>query len=346
MADEHRETNAPVAPRVAIISTSINAMPSAYTRWASQGDLIVAGDVNSDTKLRDFVDTIGGEYISPDEQEYWPFSDSIGWRTIQRRNVAIMVAYARRYDYVVTVDDDNHPCRDWVAQHVNHLQGHVPPNTVVVHGDNGWVDPGRFVVPAHHQRGVPYGVVRNHIVNATGPDEWSSLVVSTAQVLGDPDCDAVTRIAHRPQVSHVLYNAVVADDDWTAFNSQATVWDGRWAPLMACLPHVGRYDDIFASFIAKAIMRAQRKTVYVGEPSVTQRRNEHNVVDDLRAEYYGMNATPHLIRVLDDVDLLDKMSLVDAYGFCIDLLEWHDALPPETLRFMDLWRKSWLELEW
>jgi hypothetical protein len=343
VAGEHREED---APRVAIVSTSINATPTAYARWAAQGDLIVAGDMNSPPQLAEFVDSIGGEYIHPDEQDFWPFSSTIGWRTIQRRNVAIMVAYARHYDYVATVDDDNHTGIGWVDQHVGHLRGHLPPNTVVAHGDHGWVDPGAFVTPSHHQRGVPFDTIREHPLSQPAEPYDNSLVVSTAQVVGDPDCDAVTRIVSQPRVHSVRLNAIVGVSEWTAFNSQATVWDGEWAPLMACIPWVGRYDDIIASFIAKRVMRAHNKTLYVGEPAVIQDRNVHDPISDLRAEYVGMQLTPGIVRVLDAIDLDDNMDLCDAYGLIVELFNHHQVLNPEALYFMDLWQKSWEVLQW
>jgi hypothetical protein len=342
VADGDREA----APRVAIVSTSVNATPSAYAEWAQQGDLIVAGDRNSPLILADYVKDLGGEYLTPGEQEFWAFSDSVGWNTIQRRNAAVMVAYARQYDYVVTTDDDNHPTEDWVKRHVGHLQGKLPSDTVVVHGDRDWIDPGMFVNPTHHWRGTPYGVVRYHTVLGLTPQYKDSVVVSTAQVLGDPDCDAVTRLVNSPRVESVQYNAIADRDSWMAFNSQATVWDGRWSPLIACIPHVGRYDDIIASFVAKRVMMAHEKTVYVGSPAVVQSRNEHDLIGDLRNEYYGMQATPYVVDALRRTPVGYYGDVVDGYSACVDALEHNNALNPDALKFMHQWASTWRTYQW
>lgn len=347
MAHQDRGSDAWVnPPRVAIVSTSVNPSPRAYAAWASQGDLIVAGDVNSPPELADFIEALGGEYLTPKDQNDWPFSDIIGWRSIQRRNAAAMVAYARHYDYVVTVDDDNYPSHNWVMGHVQNIRGKVPDGTVVAFGDGEWVDPGRFVTPNHKMRGTPFGAVHTHTLAAATTGDAHTIVVSTAQVLGDPDCTAVTRLTQSPKVTEVNYDVIVGVNQWVAFNSQATVWEGRWSPLLAVLPFVGRYDDIIASFIAKRIMMAHDKTVFVGEPAVVQTRNEHDVVGDLRNEYYGMEATPGIVKCLEFADVTWNMTLPDAYGACIDALTWHNALHPDALRFMQAWRTVWIENEW
>jgi hypothetical protein len=331
---------------VAIVSTSVNHSPEAYEQWAKQGHLIVAGDHNSPPELQEYVKHVGGEYLTPEMQETWLFSSVLGWNCIQRRNAAVMTAYARGFRYVATVDDDNLPINvDWVAQHVAHLEGHVPADTLRISGNIGWVNTGHFAHPSFRQRGTPYGAVHYHGVHDV---DDTKLVVSTAHVLGDPDCDAVSRIAYSPHVDGVEANVIVAVSDYAAFNSQATLWNGEWAPLMAVLPGVGRYDDIFASYIAKRIMRARGVTFYAGTPCVFQSRNEHDAASDLRNEIFGMDHTPHVIECLEgitDASIGPSVSLADAYKVCTDELTSWDALPVQTLNFMYTWHKTWTSYE-
>lgn len=343
-------TDAPRAvdrAEVAVVSTSVNERPEAYALWAKQGDLIVAGDMNSPGALEEYVKELGGTYLRPEDQTHWAFSDALGWSCIQRRNAAVMTAYQQGYRYVATVDDDNAPTVGWVSSHAAHVDGHIPFGVVYVHGDDGWVDIGQFNIPRIRQRGTPFGAVLNHRV---GPVPWMPMllgetrtgvqvVVSTAQVLGDPDCDAITRITEDPQVKWVTDSVVVAVEQYAAFNSQATLWRGDWSPLIACLPYVGRYDDIFASFIAKRIMREHNATFYAGHPMVTQDRNEHDALEDLCAELYGMENTRRVVRALDEVKL-DQFTPLDVqYQACTDALQ--HVLPLGAIQFMNLWRETW-----
>jgi hypothetical protein len=325
-------------PSVAIVSTSINERPEAYHAWAQQGDLIVAGDYNSPPELRAYVTDLGGTYLEPADQDHWLFSETVGWGCVQRRNAAVMVAYANQYDYVATVDDDNLPPDGWVDAHVKILCSKFPESTYLVHGDDGWVDTGQFNVPPVRQRGTPFGAVLDHTVyqNHTA---LPRCVVSAAQVLGDPDCDAVTRLVRQPKITSVKHNVVVYPDQYAAFNSQATLWDGEWAPLIACLPYVGRYDDIFASFIAKRIMMLHGVTVFAGLPCVTQDRNDHDTLEDLRNELYGMNITGRFVTTLRQWFGIEGDSLVDSYGRIVNALE--PLLHEHTVRFMREWAEEW-----
>lgn len=332
---------------VAIVSTSIGHQPPAYAEWAKYGDLIIAGDKNSPAWLEQYVKDLGGRYLTVDSQREWLFCESIGWNCVQRRNCAVMQAYADHYQYVVTVDDDNTPTRGWVAGHRDHLEGKFPSGTKTVFGDRDWANIGAFVRPHVHQRGTPYGVVNAHsIFESAKPYE---IVVSTAQVLGEPDCDAVSRLVGVEPVLDVIENIIVPPHTWAAFNSQATMWKGEWAPLIACLPHVGRYDDIWASFIAERIMSAYGYGFYAGTPCVSQDRNVHNIITDLQNEVYGMQVTPYLIRALrDDIQLdLTSVSLPEAYKEIAMMMNSTEGIyTTYTVPFMLKWARVWNDLLW
>lgn len=333
-----QDTERSAVSTVAIVSTSIHPRAIPYNDWAKQGDLIIAGDLNSPRELEGYVHELGGRYLTPEDQEHWSFSKHIGWNCVQRRNAAVMQAYADGYDYVVTVDDDNFPTDTWVTDHVQHIEGNYDDQADIttVEGEENWVNTGVFTVPKIHQRGTPYGVV-GHVrlfPNRVPPP----VVVSTAQVLGSPDCDAITRITSDPQVTAVTHDIVVGTLDWAAFNSQATVWRGDWAPFIACLPHVGRYDDIFAAFIAKRVMMRHGVSLYCGAPVVWQDRNYHDFVEDLRNELQGMHLTPHLVHALAKL-VLDGDKHFANYAIIANYLA--PMLPNETTQFMLEWSNEW-----
>lgn len=332
--------------RVAVVSTSINETPAAYETWARQGDLIVAGDLNSPPGLAEFVTGIGGRYIHPDEQKRWEFNDHLGWNCIQRRNAAVMQAYADRYDYVVTVDDDNHPTSDWVERHVSVIR-EGNPDAHMAYGKAGWVDAGHYVAPRTRQRGTPYGIDVSSVLDSAcigDIDHDIDVIVSMGQVLGDPDCDAVTRIAHTPHVERVTADILIEPHQGTlaAFNSQATLWHGEWAPFIACIPGVGRYDDIFASFIAEVAMTYWPGTaVHIGSPTVYHDRNVHDATRDLRAEIYGMETTLTFTRGIQNAFLVNADTHAEAYRTIADHALRHGLLPPETTKFMLAWANDW-----
>lgn len=331
---------------MAIVSTSINPQPAAYAQWRKMGELIVAGDYNSPVLLEKYIAELGGTYLTPTTQDnaWWDLSQTIGWRNIQRRNIAIMTAFVGGFDPILTVDDDNFPAGNparWAYQHKMALNSnHYVETTIGC--KSGFLNPGVFCLPRFHGRGVPYGVdTDTPLVKVTHPSNPVKVVVSQAQVVGDPDCDAVERIINAPNVQAVQADVIVTPGTYCAFNSQATMWTREWAPVMAVLPGLGRYDDIFASFIFARLGREYGAAVHIGTPPVRQERNEHNLHADLRAELWGMKNVFEFTRRLDEAHISRDMPLWQAYSELIEATI--SVLPSQTVKFATEWVRLWRE---
>ena len=59
-------------------------------------------------------------------------------------------------------------------------------------------------------------------------------------------------------------------------------------------PHIGRMDDIWGAYYLSSL---GYKIVY-GKPTVYQERNNHNLINDLKAEYLGYEHNLDLINEL------------------------------------------------
>jgi hypothetical protein len=332
--------------KLAIVTTSINPRPQVYGFWANVGHLIVAGDQNSPPELESYVKGLGGTYLSPEEQNAnFSFSSLIGWSNIQRRNAAIMRAYAAGCEYILTVDDDNVPLPDAetfarrMMHNIDPTADHViVDDTVSLIGSHtGFLNTGDLCSPRFHQRGVPYGMGTTPVVFYDCPRP--TVVVSQAQVLGDPDCDAVERMTAAPNVIAVNANAIIAPGTYSAFNSQATMWRRDWAPVMAVLPHIGRFDDIFASFMFARLSRSYNTAYFVGEPVMRQDRNPHNLVKDLEAEVWGMRNSFTFCGALNNAHIDSSMPLWQAYSELAFAVR--HILPTKTGEFMSAWVDEW-----
>lgn len=323
---------------VAVVSTTINPCPLVYAEWVPHADVIVAGDLNTPPAFYEFARDQSFHALTPDEQMHWRFSEAIGWRCIQRRNAAIMTAFAGGYPHILTVDDDNWPrpsAYEFIDGHVVALGPAKIENTLTTY--SGFLNLGSLCIPRFHARGTPYGMSTDEI--RTVQDTVSRVVVSQAQVIGDPDCDAVERICHAPDVKAVATDAVIAPGTYAAFNSQATMWVRDWAPVMAVLPGIGRYDDIFASFIFHRLARTYGVALHAGAPVMRQDRNEHNLTADLRAENWGMRHVLTFCQALDRAHISADMPIHEAYGNLIAATS--RVLPPATVAFANEWVKVW-----
>lgn len=327
--------------RVALITTTIN-VPHVLTQWVkSMGVddiIIVAGDQTSphdeildlliDISERTGVDTM---YLHPDVQTQYASSEAIGWRSIQRRNIALLRAMEHNPKYILTVDDDNMPSHD---DQVNRLIRAFDLTDGFIRTNTGWYNPGRECYDKRYRavihRGFPMNRRREQpFVSSAPPCE---IGVAAMLWTGAPDIDAIDRIVNDPIIERVGHSDVIlTPGTWAPFNSQATMYRAELAPLMMVWPGVGRYDDIWASYLARKVMDRFGYGVYYGYPTVHQDRNEHDLMRDLEGEIHGMRWTPALVEILRDIDLSKQLTITSAMRHIHAMLTWYDEIIPAQL---------------
>lgn len=298
----------------AIVTTTIYPMTEAIERFQSLKDwhLIVAGDKKTPADYH--LDR--GTYLSPQDQEKYDkeLSDAIGWNRIQRRDFGLLWAHDMGADIIAVVDDDNIPYEGWGENlfvgstvEANHYSTDLPA-----------FDP---VGATNHaqlwHRGYPLELIskreylrpeRRSVHADIQADFWD----------GDPDVDAICRLVHRPQCKFDPDCFPIASNKMSPFDSQNTFLAAAVLPYYFPIPHVGRMDDIWAGYYVQA---KGFKVVY-GKPTVYQRRNEHDLITDMRLEYLGYENNLRLI-----ADLAQDPERIFSY------------LPPDAARAFRLYRK-------
>ncbi|HUU88883.1 MAG TPA: hypothetical protein VMX17_14185, partial [Candidatus Glassbacteria bacterium] len=105
--------------KLAIVSTTIHGEKGylAFDRLAatspfSEVCFVISGDLNSKPfDSSQFKCDV--EYLDAKAQEVYQCSESIGWRKIMRRNIALLRAIEKKPDYILIIDDDNIPDEDY-----------------------------------------------------------------------------------------------------------------------------------------------------------------------------------------------------------------------------------------
>ena len=135
------------------------------------------------------------------------------------------------------------------------------------------------------------------------------VVVNAGLWLDAPDIDAIAWLNHG-EVKVSEFNPAIfgerfalASGTWSPFNSQNTMIKRKAIPAYFLNPAQKRYDDIWASYIVTKIAEHLGDMITFGEPVVTQVRNPHNYMNDLRNEMDGMERTPALIKELRAIKL-------------------------------------------
>jgi len=275
-----------------IVTTTINPPTKAIKKFDAMPDwdIVVIGDL----KTPEDYSLENGTYVSPEEQEKYDkeLSDAIGWNCIQRRNFGLLWAHDMGADIVAVIDDDNIPYDDWGQNlmvgkevKVNYYENSLPA-----------FDPIGATNEKHiWHRGYPlqlisrrdYSKVSKKIVHAdVQADFWN----------GDPDIDAICRMEHAPECNFDPSCFPIANNKVAPFNSQNTFLKASLLKDYFLFPHVGRMDDIWASYY----VQAKGAQVVFGKASVYQERNEHDLVRDMRQEYLGYENNLKIVTELAD----------------------------------------------
>jgi hypothetical protein len=316
-----------MACRIAAVMTTIH-VPTALRIWRDIGpevDFIVVGDLKTPPEAGQLCAELGVRYLDPNMQSDLGYKCEpfIGWNNIQRRNIGILEALKLKPDILFQFDDDNKPERN---TYFEMLADAMQPDLEVdlVESDNGWFNIGSQADEPYYYRGYPYSLRQGKPSRYDLGFGSVQVGIFNSLILGDPDINATERLDHSPEVGrYYRYPLSPASGVWSPIDTQATAYSKGCAPLAFVLPKVGRYDDIWAGYIAQYIMRGLGQSVVYGKPAVTQARHPHNLMNDLRNELMGMEHTERFIQDLSRI-AIDGASIPDALDCIATGLEYVD----------------------
>jgi len=274
-----------------IISTTINPPTEAIEKFDNLKDwnLIVSGDLKtpSNYKLKN------GIYIGPKDQEKISkrLSNLIGWNCIQRRNFAMILAYKQGADIIATIDDDNIPFSNWGKNLL--IEKKVKANKYITKEEA--FDPISVTNYKHlWHRGFPLQILKTKNKTKDIKKINSYFDVQADFWNGDPDIDAICRMEHAPECKFQTSVFPFTSNKMSPFNSQNTYLKRKVMEHYFLFPHIGRMDDIWASYYVEA----KGFKVLYNKPSVYQQRNVHDLTKDMKKEYIGYENNLNLIKEL------------------------------------------------
>lgn len=268
-----------------IVTTTINEPTEALIKFSKMQDwdLIVVGDIKTP---HDKYKNINCLYLHPDEQEkkYKELSDSLGWKTIQRRNIGFVEAYNLGADIIATVDDDNIPYDDWgknlyVNQTINvdtyETKTEIADPLSVTNNNDLW------------HRGFPLELLKEkNFVEYLGKRKKEVLIQADLWD-GDPDVDAICRLSKKPIVKFDTKEPFCFTKI-SPFNSQNTFLSRKIIPFYMMIPFVGRMDDIWGAYI---VQKKFSDNLIFNKATVYQQRNVQDLVKNLENEIIGYRNT-------------------------------------------------------
>jgi hypothetical protein len=331
--------------QVALITTTIYVprVLELYRNIDKEIMFFVTGDRRTPhAEARSFIEGLGNaKYYSDTDQERLGYecSEIIGWNKIMRRNIALLEAIKYGADIIISIDDDNIPLdhnyfTDFKSTLTSLYSG------LMASSERHWFNVGEFLNPPVYHRGFPYDYRCDDLKIHLSPTCGVKVGVAAGLWFGDPDIDAMERITNRPtvnQLSEVLRTGIVVDNAcFTPFNSQNTAYVLELAPLMMVLVGVGRYDDIWASYIAQRVMMEIDNHIHFGRPFVWQERNPQNLWRNLKDEVFGMEYTTRFCEDLLAANL-GEGSVLDKLRRLYEHLRSVDYLPPVVYELGKAW---------
>ena len=303
-----------------IVTTTINEPTIAtkkFCKIAVEKDFtfVIVGDTKTPHESYRKLENSNVIYLPPVQQEelYKELSDTIGWKSIQRRNIGFVYAYDQGADIIATIDDDNIPYDSWGD---NILVGQDIEIDLFSHKTSNVFDP---ISPTNHNdlwhRGYPIELVpsKNNI-EYKGKSQRKVLIQADFWD-GDPDIDALCRLSKMPVCKFDKFNPF-GSNQIAPFNSQNTFLSREVIPYYAVLPHAGRMDDIWGAYIVQHYFP---NSVVYNKATVYQDRNEQDLVTNLENEVIGYRNTLNLIN---------------------DLKNFTNYLPKASLKFWDVYIKQ------
>ena len=272
-----------------IATTTINKPTKALKAFAKNKNckLVVALDKKSpEFNLKNSI-VLSTKY---QEKKWKKLSDLVGWNCIQRRNFAILEAYERGADMIALIDDDNIPYGNWFKNILVNKKSNIQEVDI----NKKIFDPIGYT---NHKnlwhRGFPLEFVsgrkyfkkkKNLITPDVQANFWD----------GDPDIDAVCRMILKPECKFQSKYFPFYSKKISPFNSQNTIINRKIVKDYFLFPHVGRMDDIWASFYVQS---KGYKVIY-NKPTVYQKRNVHNLIKDFQNEIIGYTKSNLLVEEL------------------------------------------------
>jgi len=323
-------------------------------------DIIIAGDKKTPRNIYSFIKKFNLKskycnaiYLDIEKQsklfkKFDKLWDHIPINSFARRNFADLYAYIHNYNIYIRIDDDNYPIsNNFFDYHCKVGDFHT---LTEVKSSNGWFNVCDLLIDQNknsfYPRGYPYKF-RWQSSTISSKKKYGKIDLMAGLWLGDPDIDAITRI-HRP-INAIKFNCKFGKNFFLnkrtncSINTQNTSYTKELSAAFFVSPYAGRYDDIFSNYFLRRIMQHLNKNIVFGYPLVLQKRNIHNLWNDLNKEMIGNQSTEYIINLLESINFRSD-NVVDCGFELIDNLKSKISYEKKYFKNLLDGLKIWLDV--
>lgn len=265
------------------------------------------------------------------------------YNTPDRTILGGMLAYLRGAQRIIALDDDNYVIEnDFVGWHSE--VGKVK-NRQLIQSSTGWFNIHEALESdiEFYPRGYPFGQ-RHKVVKPEISYQRKRTAVNQGLVLGDPDIDAIQRLAHPINATRMngKYDSQFGLlDTWSPFNYQNTCLCRELIPCYFRPKSGLRNADIWTAYIFNRLAEHMGDVITFGQPLVHQERIGHNLFDDLSVEMQNNRETDYFCEVIKEVKLTDR-TYFGALNELVDKVSISEDYPMAKSFFREY--KIWLQV--
>lgn len=289
--------------KTCIVVTSISG-PNRAMRQLAEGALshgyefIVVGDTKSPVEFL----LHGCKFLGIEAQldSNYEYAHNCPTGHYARKNVGYLVAMSAGAQCVLETDDDNLPLSDFFRP-----GDAIMESSVIEH--SGWVNMYKYFTDVLiWPRGFPLNMIHSELPAYEAlPLRTVDCPIHQGLAQTNPDVDAIYRlILPLPQNFRNDRQIALGPGSWCPFNSQNTIWYPQAYPLMYLPAHCSfRMTDIWRSFVAQRICHLNGWGILFRPPTVSQERNEHDLMYDFSDETIGYLNNYGMMKELEKLDL-------------------------------------------
>ncbi len=267
------------------------------------------------------------------------FSKTIPYNCYSRKNIGYLYSMHSGAEMIYETDDDNYPKFNFFNQKINKLK-------IFKINDKGYINIYNFFTQLKDNiwpRGYPLSKIINqkkkNLIFKKSKRHNFPIVQRLCD--GNPDVDAIYRLINKNIDIKFKKNLgyYANNKSYIPFNSQNTIWDKSVFPLMYLPTYCTmRATDIWRSYIANYILNKLNMKILFTSPTVFQKRNFHNLLNDFEDEVPVYRDTEKIIEILETLKLYkSKKKLLKNLLICYEKLIENNFFHKKEMKLIKMW---------